>query len=106
MRMRPEVTFTFYVLQKIRKKFNLRLAFFSICVILNKSRLYGQAVKTPPSHGGNSGSNPDRVTTQKLSLCGQLFSFLLPCFSAVSLLPLLLAQLAFSTKVKIQPTSS
>ena len=25
--------------------------------------LYGQAVKTPPSHGGYSGSNPDRVTT-------------------------------------------
>ena len=26
-------------------------------------RLYGQAVKTPPSHGGNPGSNPGRVTT-------------------------------------------
>ena len=28
---------------------------------LNMIRLYGQAVKTPPFHGGNRGSNPLRV---------------------------------------------
>ena len=27
--------------------------------------LYGQAVKTPPSHGGYPGSNPGRVTTKR-----------------------------------------
>ena len=28
----------------------------------------GQAVKTPPFHGGNTGSIPVRVTTKRLSL--------------------------------------
>ena len=42
-------------------------------------RLYGQAVKTPPSHGGNSGSNPDRVTNynnKKETLLSHKVSFL------------------------------
>ena len=38
------------------------IAFSCVYVIIIMLWLYGQAVKTPPSHGGNSGSNPDRVT--------------------------------------------
>ena len=32
----------------------------------NKIRLHGQAVKTPPFHGGNRGSNPLGVTDNKI----------------------------------------
>ena len=32
---------------------------------------YGQAVKTPPFHGGISGSSPDRDTIRKLSSVGR-----------------------------------
>ncbi len=35
--------------------------------------LYGQAVKTPPSHGGNPGSNPGRVTTALAVMRGYFF---------------------------------
>ena len=38
-------------------------------------RLYGQAVKTPPSHGGNPGSNPGRVTTMNKTRIGGSFVF-------------------------------
>ena len=33
-----------------------------------KMRLHGQAVKTPPFHGGNRGSNPLGVTDNKIGL--------------------------------------
>ena len=38
------------------------------------TRFVGQAVKTPPSHGGNSGSNPGRTTRSSQFICG-LFLF-------------------------------
>ena len=36
-------------------------------------RPVGQAVKTPPSHGGNMGSIPVRVTSKKHTILGVLF---------------------------------
>ncbi len=41
-------------------------------------RPYGQAVKTPPFHGGNSGSIPDRVTKETSGL--RLESGVFVCF--------------------------
>ena len=43
----------------------------------------GQAVKTPPFHGGNAGSIPARVTTKKLFIMKGFFSFafILPTFT-------------------------
>ncbi len=42
------------------------ITFFYIIVSSGKKLLFkwpvGQAVKTPPFHGGNTGSNPVRVT--------------------------------------------
>ncbi len=35
------------------------------------SRPVGQAVKTPPFHGGNTGSNPVRVTIWRISSAGR-----------------------------------
>ena len=39
----------------------------AICDIINKLKIWpvGQEAKTPPSHGGNSGSIPLRVTNQR-----------------------------------------
>ncbi len=36
-------------------------------------RPVGQAVKTPPSHGGNMGSIPVRVTSKKHTILGVRF---------------------------------
>ncbi|GAC40908.1 hypothetical protein PPOP_0243 [Paenibacillus popilliae ATCC 14706] len=35
----------------------------------------GQAVKTPPFHGGNTGSNPVRVTMRAISSVGRAPDF-------------------------------
>ncbi|CAI8844142.1 hypothetical protein EMIT0180MI3_20001 [Priestia megaterium] len=35
----------------------------------------GQAVKTPPFHGGNTGSNPVRVILKAVCICKLLFLF-------------------------------
>jgi hypothetical protein len=39
--------------------------------LLNTSWPVGQAVKTPPFHGGNTGSNPVRVTIRRISSAGR-----------------------------------
>ena len=38
----------------------------------------GQAVKTPPFHGGNMGSSPVRVTSKKHTIIGVLFCCMCP----------------------------
>ena len=40
--------------------------------VRNKMRLLGQAVKTSPFHGGNTGSIPVGVTLYSLRICGPL----------------------------------
>ena len=39
-----------------------------------ETRLHGQAVKTPPFHGGNRGSNPLGVTKKFIRRCGSIFA--------------------------------
>ena len=60
--------------QKIRISQLLILIFWLIWPV-------GQAVKTPPFHGGNAGSIPARVTIKKLFIMKGFFAFILPTFT-------------------------
>ena len=56
------------------------LAFFVKMRYYNQARLIGQAVKTPPSHGGNRGSIPLRTVQGCQKEFWQLFHFIGNCF--------------------------
>ena len=52
-----------------------QLIFQKKCAILHKQNLirpYRLAVRTAPSHGANSGSSPDKVTSNNLNRTPQL----------------------------------
>ena len=50
------------ILRRVDSERTVKGADYSLFVVLKNVRLHGQAVKTPPFHGGNRGSIPLWVT--------------------------------------------
>ena len=58
-------------------------------------RLHGQAVKTPPFHGGNTGSIPVRVTTKiygRIAQLGEHLPYKQEVTGSIPVVPTILAQ--------------